>query len=77
MIVALTGLLARYYAVGFIDYNIAGLAYAIEREGLDIAGGMKDHAATFGGFNFIEFTDRGDRKTPCVSATTSVTIQPG
>lgn len=41
MIVARTGLLARHYVVGFNDYNIAGLAYAIEREGLDIAGGMQ------------------------------------
>ncbi len=59
MMVALTGLLARHYARELNDYDTAHLAYAIERDDLSIAGGMQDHyAATFGGFNFIEFTDR-------------------
>lgn len=59
MMVALTGLLARHYARDLDDYGTADLAYAIERDDLSIAGGMQDHyAATFGGFNFIEFTDR-------------------
>lgn len=56
MMVALTGLLARHYGAELSDYEIAHLAHAIEREDLNIAGGMQDHyAATFGGFNFIEF----------------------
>lgn len=59
MMVALTGLLARHYARELSDYEIAHLAHIIERDDLGIAGGMQDHyAATFGGFNFIEFTDR-------------------
>jgi D-glycero-alpha-D-manno-heptose-7-phosphate kinase len=59
MMVALTGLLARHYGIDLKDYDAADLAHAIERADLDIAGGMQDHyAATFGGFNFIEFTDR-------------------
>ncbi len=59
MMVALTGLLARHYGMDLKDYDTAYLAYEIEREDLCIAGGMQDHyAATFGGFNFIEFTDR-------------------
>jgi D-glycero-alpha-D-manno-heptose-7-phosphate kinase len=59
MMVALTGLLSRHYATDLSDYEIARLAYAIERDDLCIAGGMQDHyAATFGGFNFIEFADR-------------------
>ena len=57
--VALTGLLAGHYGIALGDYQIAQLAHAIERDDLGIAGGMQDHyAATFGGFNFIEFTDR-------------------
>jgi len=59
MMVALTGLLAEHYGSALGDYQIAQLAHAIERDDLGIAGGMQDHyAATFGGFNFIEFTDR-------------------
>ena len=59
MMVALTGLLARHYSRDLNDYETAQLAYAIERDDLSITGGMQDHyAATFGGFNFIEFTDR-------------------
>jgi D-glycero-alpha-D-manno-heptose-7-phosphate kinase len=59
MMVALTGLLARHYGLPLGDYQTADLAYAIERDDLGITGGMQDHyAATFGGFNFIEFTDR-------------------
>ena len=59
MMVALTGLLAEHYGVPMGEYETAQLACAIEREDLGIAGGMQDmYAATFGGFNFIEFTDR-------------------
>jgi len=59
MMVTLTGLLSEHYGKMLGDYQIADLAHAIERLDLGITGGMQDqYAATFGGFNFIEFTNR-------------------
>jgi len=56
MTVALVGLLRRYLKRPMTDYEIAEAAYDIERKELGIQGGMQDqYAATFGGFNLIEF----------------------
>lgn len=59
MMVALTGLLAEHHGLPYGEYETARVAHAIEREDLGISGGLQDHyAATFGGFNFIEFGER-------------------
>jgi D-glycero-alpha-D-manno-heptose-7-phosphate kinase len=56
MVIALIGLLKHWQSLPLTNYEIASLAYHIEREDLGIKGGMQDqYAATFGGFNFIEF----------------------
>lgn len=59
MMVALVGLLHEFYGLPLDQYEVADLAHAIERTDLKIRGGFQDHyAASFGGFNFIEFADR-------------------
>jgi D-glycero-alpha-D-manno-heptose-7-phosphate kinase len=56
VMVALIGLLREFRQLPLTDYEIAETAYLLEREDLGIKGGLQDqYAATFGGFNFIEF----------------------
>jgi D-glycero-alpha-D-manno-heptose-7-phosphate kinase len=56
VVVALIGLLRHWKRLPMTNYEIAELAYHIERNELGIKGGMQDqYAAVFGGFNFIEF----------------------
>ena len=57
LMVSVVGLMKEFKGLPMTDYEAAHLAYTIEREHLGIKGGMQDqYAATFGGFNFIEFS---------------------
>jgi D-glycero-alpha-D-manno-heptose-7-phosphate kinase len=57
MVVALIGLLKHWQRLPMTNYEMAELAYHIERKELGIQGGMQDqYAAVFGGFNFMEFS---------------------
>jgi D-glycero-alpha-D-manno-heptose-7-phosphate kinase len=59
LVVALVGLFRHWLRQPLTDYQIAELAYQIERVDLNVKGGMQDqYAATFGGVNFIEFYDK-------------------
>lgn len=56
VMVTLIGLLKDFHQMALTDYEVAHMAYVIEREELGLKGGLQDqYAATFGGFNFIEF----------------------
>lgn len=57
MTVAMVGIMKEYFSLPYSSYEMAELAYRIERVDLKIKGGKQDqYAASFGGFNLIEFS---------------------
>jgi D-glycero-alpha-D-manno-heptose-7-phosphate kinase len=65
LVVAVAGALAMLGGRQLPPHQLAELSYTIEREDLAIPGGMQDqYAASFGGFNVVEFGSEGVRVEP-------------
>jgi D-glycero-alpha-D-manno-heptose-7-phosphate kinase len=65
VIVSIIGAMADWLYVPMSQYDIANLAYVLERKELGLAGGKQDqYASVFGGFNYMEFKGQETIVTP-------------
>ncbi len=65
VIVAILGAFSEWLNKPMSQYDMAKLAYQLEREELGFKGGRQDqYAAVFGGFNYIEFKGQETIVTP-------------
>jgi D-glycero-alpha-D-manno-heptose-7-phosphate kinase len=65
VIVSLIGAVSEWLSQPLSQYDLARLAYVLEREELGFAGGKQDqYSAVFGGFNYMEFRGKDVIVTP-------------
>ena len=59
LLVSVLSAFSKWLKIPLGNYDISYLAYEIERKILNMSGGKQDqYAATFGGFNFMEFYEK-------------------
>jgi len=62
VVVSILGAVTEWLGMGMNNYELAELAFKLEREELGLRGGKQDqYAAVFGGFNLMEFGKDGVR----------------